>query len=78
MVCEPKYCRMVLGERVARRLKVIFQEIAERHEFEIDTQDVLDDHVHIFLSRPPPYSPAEVAQRLKSISARIVFRNFRR
>lgn len=67
---------MVLGERVARRLKRIFQEIAERYGFEIDTQGVLDDHVHILLAVLPRYSPAQVVQRLKSISARIVFQEF--
>jgi putative transposase len=76
VVWVPKYRRMVLGERIARRLKGIFQEIAERYGFEIDTQEVLDDHVHIFLSVPPRYSPAQVAQRLKSISARKVFQEF--
>ena len=67
---------MVLGARVAPRLKRIFQEIAERYEFEIDTQEVLDDQVHLFLSAPPRYSPAQVVQRLKSISARMVFQEF--
>ncbi len=76
VVWVPKYRRMVLGERVARRLKRIFQEIAERYEFEIDTQEVMDDHVHIFLSAPPRYSPAQVVPRLKSISARMVFQEF--
>lgn len=76
VVWIPKYRRMVLGERVARRLKRIFKEIAERYEFEIDTQEVMDDHVHIFLSAPPRYSPAQVVQRLKSISARMVFQDF--
>ena len=76
VVWVPKYRRMVLGERVARRLKRIFQEIAERYGFEIDTQEVLDDHVHIFLSVPPRKSPAQVVQRLKSISARMVFQEF--
>jgi REP-associated tyrosine transposase len=73
-----KYRRMVLGVRVARRLKRIVQEIAERYEFEMDTQEVLDDHVHrqSFLSAPPRYSPAQVVQRLKCISARLVFQEF--
>ena len=31
VVWVPKYRRMVLGERVAYRLKMIFQEIAERY-----------------------------------------------
>ena len=69
VVWVPKYRRMVLSERIANRLKVIFQEMAERYEFAIDTQEVLDDHVHIFLSAPPRYSPAQVVQQLKSISA---------
>jgi len=43
VVWVPKYRRMVLGERIARRLKGIFQEIAERYGFEIDTQEVLDE-----------------------------------
>jgi len=76
VVWVPNYRRMVLGERVPRRLKRIFQEIAEWYEFEIDTQEVLDDHGHIFLSAPPRYSPAQVVQRLKSISARLVFQEF--
>ena len=76
VVWVPKYPRLVLGERVANRLKGIFQEIAERYGFAIDTQEVLDDHVHVFLPVPPRYSPAQVVQRLKSISARLVLQEF--
>ena len=76
VVWVPKYRRMVLGERLAKRLKGIFQEIAERYDFEIDTQEVMEDHVHIFLSAPPRYSPSQVVQILKSISARVAFQEF--
>jgi len=41
VVAVPKYRRMVLGERVARRWKRVFQENAERYGFEIDTKEVL-------------------------------------
>jgi putative transposase len=67
---------MVLRGRLAQRLKELFGGIAARYEFEIDTQEVLDDHVHLFLSAPPRYAPAEVVQILKSISARKVFEEF--
>jgi len=67
---------MVLGEPLAMRLKEIFQGIAERYDFEIDTQEVVEDHVHIFLSAPPRYSPSQVVQILKSISARMMFEEF--
>ncbi len=76
VVWVPKYRRLVLKGRIATRLKEIFLEIAERYGFEIDTQEVMEDHVHIFLSAPPRYSPAQVAQRLKSISARLMFQEF--
>ena len=61
---------------MARRLKMIFQEMAEWYGFALDTQEVMADHEPIFLSAPPRYSPAQVVQRLKSISARMVFQEF--
>ncbi len=76
MVWIPKYRKMILKGDLAKRLKVVFQEIAERYEFEIDTMEVKDDHVHLFLSAPPRYSPARVVQVIKSISAKMVFREF--
>jgi putative transposase len=76
VVWIPKYRKMILQGDLARRLKMIFQEIAERYEFEIDTMEVKDDHVHLFLSAPPRYSPARVAQVMKSISGKMVFKEF--
>ncbi|MBI4653655.1 MAG: IS200/IS605 family transposase [Nitrospirae bacterium] len=72
----PKYRKEVLKSRVASRMREIFGEIAEQYEIEIDTMEVMDDHVHLFLSVPPKYSPAVVVQRIKSISAKIIFREF--
>ena len=67
---------MILRGELAKRLKITFQEISERYEFEIDTMEVKDDHVHLFLSAPPRYSPARVVQIIKSISAKVVFKQF--
>ena len=53
---------MILRGELAKRLKTTFQEISERYKFEIDTMEVKDDHVHLFLSAPPRYSPARVVQ----------------
>ena len=76
MVWVPKYRKMILRGELAKRLKTTFQEISERYEFEIDTMEVKDDHVHLFLSAPPRYSPARVVQIIKSISAKMVFEQF--
>ena len=67
---------MILRGELAKRLKTTFQEISERYEFEIDTMEVKDDHVHLFLSAPPRYSPAGIVQIIKSISAKRVFKQF--
>ena len=67
---------MILKGDLAKRIREGFAEIAERYEFEIDTMEVKDDHVHLFLSAPPRYSPAEIVQIIKSISAKMVFKRF--
>jgi len=76
MVWVPKYRKMILGGELAKRLKMSFEQISERYEFEIDTMEVKDDHVHLFLSAPPRYSPAMIVQIIKSISAKMVFKEF--
>ena len=70
IVWIPKYRKMILKDSVAESLKTIFYGIAERYEMEIDTLEVMPDHVHVFLIAPPKYSPSHVVQILKSVSAR--------
>ena len=55
-------------------MKEIFGEIAVNHDFAIDTLEVAEEHVHIFLSFPPRYSISKVVGMLKSISASVIFR----
>jgi REP-associated tyrosine transposase len=57
-------------------LKEIFREIAKQHEFEIDTMEVMDDNVHLFLVVSLKYALARVVQIIKSISAKIMFQEF--
>ena len=76
MVWVPKYRKMILKGELAKGIKASFQEISERYGFDIDTMEVKDDHVHLFLSAPPRYSPARVVQIIKSISAKMVFKEF--
>ena len=57
-------------------LKEVFKEIAEAYEFNIDTMEVMADHVHLFIEAPPAYAPARVAQIMKSISAKELYKRF--
>ena len=75
-VWVPKYRKLILKNGLAKRLKEVFHEIADRYEFEIDTMEVKEDHVHLFLTAPPRYSPSQIVQIMKSISAKVVFREF--
>lgn len=55
-------------------MRSIFEEISVNHGFEIDTMEIAQDHVHIFLSFPPRYSISKVVGIMKSVSASVVFR----
>ena len=76
LVWVPKYRKHVLGGEVSVYLKEVFKRISEEYGFEIDTMEVVEDHVHLFLEAPPKYSPAQLVQMLKSISAKEVFKKY--
>ena len=76
LVWIPKYRKQILSGEVSEYLKEVFQRIAEEYEFGIDTMEVMEDQVHIFVEAPPRYSPAQVVQILKSVSSREVFKKF--
>jgi putative transposase len=74
LVWAPKYRKWILRGDVREKAEQVFREIAENHEFEIDTMEVAQDHVHLFISFPPRYSISRVVGMLKSISASVIFR----
>ena len=76
IVWAPKYRRRVLTGEVRKRVLDLFARIAEEYGFEIIEQEVIDDHVHVFVSAPPRISPSDVVKTLKSISGRELFREF--
>ena len=76
LVWIPKYRKHILVKEVEEYLKEVFKKIAKEYGFNIDTMEVVEDHVHIFGEAPPRYSPAEIVQIMKSISAREVFKKF--
>ncbi len=72
----PKYRKQILVGEVAEYTKEVFRRIGEEYGLVIDTMDVEEDYVHIFLEALPKYSPVRVAQILKSISGREIFHRF--
>jgi len=47
LVWTPKYREWVLRGDIREKAKRVFEEIAANHGFEIDTMEIVEDHVHI-------------------------------
>ena len=76
LVWSPKYRKGLLTGELAKRVEELFREISEAHDITIDELEVSVDHVHIFCSFPPRYAISQVVGRLKSLSARAIFKEF--
>ena len=77
LVIVMKYRRKILvKEDYIRYLCNLVSEIAERYEFIIEEIGSDGDHVHILVSAPPRYSPSNVMQIIKSITGRMMFKEF--
>lgn len=72
----PKYRRFAIDDNVCNYIRGLINEISERYDYEVMEMAVMRDHVHIFLSASPDVSPSEIAQTIKSITAKKVFKRF--
>lgn len=70
LVWIPKYRRSVLKGEVAEHLKKAFRDIAEENDMEVISAEVEPDHVHLFVSAPPRYSPAKLVNIFKGATSR--------
>jgi putative transposase len=70
LVWCPKYRRNVLSGQLVDRLQALLHDIAAQYRFEILACEVMPDHVHLFVSAPPKYSPADLAKLFKGIGLR--------
>jgi len=76
LVWIPRYRKKVLVGRIAERLKELLSEIASQYAFQIVAVEVMPDHVHLFVSAPPKYSPAEIVRLFKGISSHRLMQEF--
>jgi putative transposase len=68
----PKYRRKVLVGDVEQRLKHILYAAAQQYGVLIETMEVRPDHVHLLVSSDPTRCVAEIVNRLKGASSRIL------
>ena len=74
LVWAPKYRKKILTGVVGQRMAELLAEIAQAYDITIEEMEVSQDDVHIFCSFPPRLSITQVVTRLKSLSARAIFR----
>ena len=70
LVWIPRYRKKVLVGPVEARLKELLAEIATQYGLEIWAVEVMPEHVHLFVSAPPKFSPAEIVRLFKGITSR--------
>ena len=75
-VWVPKYRYQILVNDVKKRLKEILVELCNWLDITILEGAICSDHVHMYLSVPPKYSPAYVMKILKGKSAERLRKEF--
>lgn len=73
IVWSVKYRKQILKEGIDEYTKELFLEMAKDKEFKVHTMEVMNDHVHIFVSAHPKIAPSYIVKMLKGISARKIF-----
>lgn len=74
IVCPTKYRRAVLAAEVDAELKEVCAEMQKRYGIEFLEIGSDDDHVYFLVQSVPMYSPKQLVQIIKSITAREVFK----
>jgi putative transposase len=76
LVWCPKYRRKVLVAPVDTRLKELIVETADEHGMTVRSMEVMPDHVHLFVEADPTLCVAEIVNRIKGRSSRILRQEF--
>lgn len=74
LVCPAKYRRVVFDSDVDREIKDICLEISYRYEITFLEIGTDSDHVHFLIQSVPTMSPSRLAQVIKSLTAREIFK----
>jgi putative transposase len=72
----PKYRRPVLVDAVAGRLKDLLAAKADELGMTIHALEVMPDHVHLFVESDPTRCVAEIVNRLKGSTSRLLRQEF--
>lgn len=72
----PKYRHSIFKGKLETELRKCFQVICDCYGYTLIEQEIMPDHIHIFVSAPPTVAPVDIVRKLKSISANKIFKGF--
>ena len=72
----PKYPRSVPTHPIDARLKALFAEIAAEHGMTLHAVEVMPDHVQLFVETDPRLCVAEIVNRFKGRTSRVLRQEF--
>jgi putative transposase len=76
LVWIPKYRRKVLTGDVQSETKRLIADCCERNGLTLLAVETDEDHIHVFVSAPPRFSPALIANLLKGYSSKYLREKF--
>ena len=76
LVWIPKYRRKIFTTQVDAACKRLLLDCCKRHGMNLLEIETDADHVHVFVSAPPRFSPAHIANLLKGYSSRYLREEF--
>src|SRR5580693_4485886 len=76
LVWIPKYRRRIFTTQVDAACKRLLAECCERQGLRLLAVETDSDHVHVFVSAPPRFSPAQLANILKGYTSRFLREQF--
>ena len=76
LVWIPKYRRRILTGEGQKETKRLIAECSEQQGLTLLALETDEDHIHIFVSAPPRFSPALIANLLKGSSSRYLREQF--
>jgi REP element-mobilizing transposase RayT len=71
-VWTPKYRRRILTGEVQKETKRLMRECCSQHGLTLRAMETNEDHIHVFVSAPPRFSPALIANHLKGYFSRFL------
>jgi len=71
-----KYHKHLLNEEMKKFLVNLIKDVCESYDYHFYCLGIASNHIHFFAGAAPKIAPAKIAQVVKSITARELFKNF--